>query len=528
MTYTFKLARRLAVSRHSAWLAAVVLFVACDDTTAPDASPGAQPASLRILPRVVTIETNQRIRFRGEGRTVRGEFVAAMVAWEANGGVIHRDGTFSSATIGTFKVTGRGRGWKKADTSVVIVVPPQPATRITLDPESATLDPGATQAFTATGHMSDGSTAAIGVTWTATGGTIDPDGFYRAGETSGSFRVIAASTDGTVADTAAINVTAPAAPEPPAEPTAPLPTSPPPSVGSGIPYGSFHLPKDWYGVRGASGLLRVLSTSNASTELAAAKAKNMRVVVSLTGAPPLYENADGTFNLTKWKSRMDLWRPHTSLLKQYYDNGTIILNYVVDEPNCATCWGGQIIPHSTLQEMTRYAKAILPFLPTVIRVHPGWLKSTPSWPYLDAAWAQTAGPLHVPSAGMTPDEFRAKVVAEAKSLNLALVLGMNTLNGGDGSSRINGTSSQDPNLNDEPSGKYRYQMSAEEFERTGKSFAAEPYACAVINWRHSPTMTGYPTYTQQFDLRSDVQAAAARIAAVAAGRATKSCRKPGS
>lgn len=621
MTYTFKLARRLAVSRHQAVVAAVAFLVACDgETTAPTpgVSDDVMPA-VEVVPARVTVETDQPVRFRVEDVGGLGRVSSLTMNWEASGGAIDAEGNFISDNPGTYRIIGRrrGRGQIPADTSIVIVLPrPIGVVGVTLSPDSLTLISSATHTFVANGIRYDGSTTPIGVSWTATGGTIDAAGHYTAGEAAGTFNVIA--TRGPQADTAAVSVTLPDV-EPPlptpdstpqlpptlnqvilvpgstvleaganlkflvygrtatgdsvaaspvftatggtvnergryqagektgtyrliasvgaladtavitvTPPTlaSPTPTpAPPPVAGPGIPFGSFHLPSDMFGVNGQNGALVVLRPETAAEELAVAKAKGAQLVVALVRNRPFYTNADKTFNMTKWKAEMDQWRGRTAVLEEYYRNGTIILNYVVDEPNCQPCWGGQAISHSDLQEMTRYSKVVVPFLPTVIRAHPAWLRLSPSWPYLDAAWAQTAGPLHGHSARMTPEEFRDKNVADAKAMKVALVMGLNTINGGDGSSRINGTWALDPDLSDEPSAKYRYQMSAAEFERAGKAFAAEPYVCALINWRYSVTLNA-PEYATQFDLRSDVQAATAKVAAVASGRAARSCVKP--
>ena len=56
--------------------------------------------------------------------------------------------------------------------------------------------------------MSDGSTGAVAVTYTATGGTVSTGGLYKAGTTAGTYRVIAVQQGGTKADTSAITVTA--------------------------------------------------------------------------------------------------------------------------------------------------------------------------------------------------------------------------------------------------------------------------------------------------------------------------------
>src|SRR5882762_11342048 len=131
MTYTFKLARRLAASPQLAMLTTLALLAGCmGDTTGPEAgtiSSSDRPAALQVSPQSVTIETGQRVQFRGHTRTAsRRESVPIAVTWEANGGTILADGLFSSASVGTFTVIGRSRGHKQTDTSVVVVVPPPP------------------------------------------------------------------------------------------------------------------------------------------------------------------------------------------------------------------------------------------------------------------------------------------------------------------------------------------------------------------------------------------------------------------
>ena len=223
MTYTFKLARRLAVSRDFAMIAVLALLVACmDDSTGPAGEPtrAPNPGFLQVFPRAVTVETNQSIRFRGESRTSRGDIVAVPIAWQVSeGGVIRSDGTFSSAAVGTFKVVGRAHRWSKADTSSVIVVPPQVNLKtVTVEPDSVSLAPGDTQVFRVSARLNNGAKGAAGVVWSASGGLIDPDGSYRAGANPGTYQVIAANTQGTIADTADVIITELPATEPPGDP----------------------------------------------------------------------------------------------------------------------------------------------------------------------------------------------------------------------------------------------------------------------------------------------------------------------
>ena len=213
MTYTFKLARRLAMSRDLTMVTALILLAACaGDTTGPEATSTpintGSDAGLRLVPRTVTIETNQRIRFRGQ--SLRGRDRITDLAWSATGGAtITTNGIFSASTAGTYKVVGRGRGRNKSDTSTVVVVPP-PTDLVAIEasPDSVALAAGANHTFSALGRLSDGTTTSVGVTWTATGGAIDAGGVFTAGNAGGKFRVVATKSSGTLADTADVTVTA--------------------------------------------------------------------------------------------------------------------------------------------------------------------------------------------------------------------------------------------------------------------------------------------------------------------------------
>lgn len=218
MTYTFKLSRRLAVSRARATLAIGVVLTACtNDATGPDApASGAPftPTSFRVVPATVTVETNQPIRFRGA--TSAGDVFGSRLLWQASGGSIDAEGNFTASAPGTYKVVGRTRGRQRPDTSVVVVVPPQPdLAAIQVAPDPVSLDPGAVYTFSASGRLADGSTVQVGVNWSATGGSIDASGAYKAGATAGTYRVVATHTNGALADTAAVTIEAEEAPPPP-------------------------------------------------------------------------------------------------------------------------------------------------------------------------------------------------------------------------------------------------------------------------------------------------------------------------
>ena len=79
--------------------------------------------------------------------------------------------------------------------------------QIVLVPAAVTLPAGGTQQFAAWGVRNTGDSVAVAITYSATGGTITSAGLYTAGQTAGSYRVIARQTNGSLADTAAVYTT---------------------------------------------------------------------------------------------------------------------------------------------------------------------------------------------------------------------------------------------------------------------------------------------------------------------------------
>jgi hypothetical protein len=87
--------------------------------------------------------------------------------------------------------------------------------QVTVTPGTASVPTGGTVQFSASGRYSDGTSRAVAATWSATGGTISTAGLYTAGQTAGTYRVIAVATGGTRADTSAVTVTVPTSTTPP-------------------------------------------------------------------------------------------------------------------------------------------------------------------------------------------------------------------------------------------------------------------------------------------------------------------------
>src|SRR6476646_3043057 len=107
MTYTFKLARRLAISHDLFMLPVLLVLVACSggDATAPEISGSASgsegtnreltPVMVSVTPSTVTVETNQLIHFTARALNETGDSVGAGILWRTSGGTILPDGRFS-------------------------------------------------------------------------------------------------------------------------------------------------------------------------------------------------------------------------------------------------------------------------------------------------------------------------------------------------------------------------------------------------------------------------------------------------
>lgn len=166
--------------------------------------------ALIISPDSALIEEGDSINFSAAVQLANGDVAGdALVQWFADGGLITPSGKFVISQSGVYTVsavTPSGlRGWAK----VFVRVKSKLLQRISLSPKTSTVTAGSTTAYTATGQYSDGSSAQPSVQWSATGGSINSAGVYTAGSSGGSYRVVAQNAQGSVADTAAVTISAP-------------------------------------------------------------------------------------------------------------------------------------------------------------------------------------------------------------------------------------------------------------------------------------------------------------------------------
>ncbi len=183
-----------------------------DTSTITIAPPPPTVQKVILTPASVTLSASNTQQFTVTGQMTDGSSVSVPVNYTATGGSIGAAGLYTAgASAGSFRVIAVQQGGTLADTAAVTIAATAPTlTAVEIAPGSASLLTGSTQQFSVVGRMSDGSSAAVGAGWVATGGTISSNGLYTAGGTGGSFRVIATQAGGTKADTASITISAPA------------------------------------------------------------------------------------------------------------------------------------------------------------------------------------------------------------------------------------------------------------------------------------------------------------------------------
>jgi hypothetical protein len=268
--------------------------------------------------------------------------------------------------------------------------------------------------------------------------------------------------------------------------------APPPAHYAGIPFGLFRTPPDLWSAE-YNGGTREIPPENLLEHLVAARRMGGKVIIRLVGASNRYLNADHTFSMTKWKQRLDRFRGID--FNSYIEDGTIAGHFILDEPHDPSNWGGTTVPPAVIDELAKYSKEIWPDMPTVVRAWPSFLKGY-HYKYLDAAWAQYSerfGPIQ---------PFVKENVRDAKDAGLALIVGLNLLNGGTKSSGIKGLYAG------------RWAMSAAQIRSWGEELIADPYVCAFISWR----------YDKPYLSRDDIRAALSELSQKAKSHQERSCR----
>jgi hypothetical protein len=282
-------------------------------------------------------------------------------------------------------------------------------------------------------------------------------------------------------------------PEPPPNP--PDTVTPPPPSGSpdhaGIPFGPTAVPSTSYSAV-LNGALKNGQPEQVMTELAAARQRSARIIISFTGNERAFRDKDG-FSLPMWKARVDRFR-HLDLAP-YIADGTLMGHLIMDEPSDPSNWNGKEVPRADIEAMAKYSKEIWPTLTTIVRAWPWYLKGY-EYKNLDATWIQ----YHARFGDM--DEFIRTHFREAQAMGLVVVAGLNVINGG-------GKDSGMPSFS-----KGKTAMSPSQLRAWGGRMLEEDI-CLFLMWN----------YRSEYFSRQDITAAVAELSEQARRRPKKSCRK---
>jgi hypothetical protein len=424
-------------------------------------------------------------------------------------------GAALSTTGDTFKVIGRGAARKQTDTSVVIVVPPpSDLVRLAVTPDPIAVNAGATRSFTATGYLGDGSTSPVEVSWTATGGEVDPAGVYLAGAAAGSYLVVATNAAGTLADTAVVTINPPA---PPPAPPAPPEVRASDDRAAGLPFG----PAGGYtyyndiGMAPFTGSMDPTSPSRIVSQLANARSAKRRVLLAMTGGSHDQYLTNGVFDMGKWRAKMDTY--NTSPIKQAIAaavaDGTIIGNSVMDEPNVSgagdgNTWGPKgTMTKARVDELCGYVKALFPTLQVGVAHRHDIFEPTKSYRVCDfiaSQYSWRAGDVMA---------FRDAGLALAKRDGHAILFSMNILNGGIQAARDGLWNCSLTNTGGRGTYEPNCRMTAQQVHDWGLILG--PAGCGLNLWRYDADFMSRPANVQAF---KDV---AARLAALPG----KACRR---
>jgi hypothetical protein len=224
---------------------------------------------------------------------------------------------------------------------------------------------------------------------------------------------------------------------------------------AGIPFGLSRQPASAYGST-FNGAKNTFDPSSIVSALSAIRSRGGRVAIMLAGPEWYYKDAAGHFSFTKWKARIDRFKNVN--FSSFVSDGTVIGHFLIDEPQDPTNWNGSPIPPSTIEAMAQYSKQRWPGMITIVRTWPDYLDNwSGTYHYLDAAWAQYA-------ANRFPDpySFISTNVSKAKAIGLALVVGLNLIDGS-------------------PS---HGNMSADQIKNYGTALLSSTYPCSFISWQY--------------------------------------------
>ncbi|RCJ29504.1 hypothetical protein A6769_35580 [Nostoc punctiforme NIES-2108] len=145
-----------------------------------------------IVPRQIKLECDQCQTFKIQGTDQHGVKINIQeLSWQAQGGNIDQSGLFVAGNQeGKYTVTGI-TGNLETSASVIIIEPAK-LTQMIITPQKITLKCGKSQRFNIQGLDQRGARiVSKNLSWQATGGTIDANGNFYAGQNPGEFAITA-------------------------------------------------------------------------------------------------------------------------------------------------------------------------------------------------------------------------------------------------------------------------------------------------------------------------------------------------
>src|SRR5258708_31576290 len=154
MTFTYKLAQRLARLKHRTAIGAtiaVALVVSCE-LPVRTTDPGSTITQLVVAPKNVTLQPNQAYDFMAVGFTATGDSADMSVSWSASDGSLtstnsgkRHYGHYHNANCGVSKVVATSNPGNLSDTATVTVAGcTVPVASVSVSPASATVLAGQT------------------------------------------------------------------------------------------------------------------------------------------------------------------------------------------------------------------------------------------------------------------------------------------------------------------------------------------------------------------------------------------------
>ena len=196
---------------------------------------------------------------------------------------------------------------------------------------------------------------------------------------------------------------------------------------SGVPYGPYGLWRDYTNLKPVKASfttsLNYTDARGILKQISAARARNQRLILAMTGGGHEPYKTRGKFDLGKWKRRMDTFnrREIKAAVAQGVRDGTIIMNNIMDEPNVKS-WGG-VMTKARLDEMARYVKRMFPTLPVGVAVVHSW-RPQERFRVVDVIITQYSWYMG------NINSFRSEAVKQARANGTAVAFGLNILNGG--------------------------------------------------------------------------------------------------